>query len=41
MNKCVILENKEGKIVKSKDYNYMFRKSDGLFARWGGKEEDD
>lgn len=41
MNKCVILENKEGKIVKSKDYNYMFRKSDGFFARWGRKKEDD
>lgn len=41
MNKCTILENKDAKIVKSKDYNYMFRKSDGFFARWGKTKEDD
>ncbi len=41
MNKCAILENKDAKIVKSKGYNYMFRKSDGFFMRWGKTKEDD
>ncbi len=40
MNKHMILENKDSKIVKSKDYNYIFRKSDGLFMRWGKTKED-
>lgn len=29
------------KIVKSPDYNYLFRKNDGFFARWGATKEDD
>jgi MoaA/NifB/PqqE/SkfB family radical SAM enzyme len=29
------------KIHRSKDYNYVFRKSDGFFARWGRTKKDD
>jgi MoaA/NifB/PqqE/SkfB family radical SAM enzyme len=29
------------KVVESKDYNYVFRKSDGFFARWGATKDID
>jgi hypothetical protein len=34
-------ENKEFKIVSSSDYNYVFNKLNGQFARWGKTKEDD
>jgi len=36
-----LIENKACKIVKSPEYNFMFRKADGFFARWGKTQEDD
>src|SRR5208283_5840830 len=33
-------EDENVKKVKSPFYNYYFRKSDGFFARWGAKKED-
>lgn len=36
-----ILENKKFKICKSEDYNYIFNKNNGFFARWGKTKEDD
>jgi MoaA/NifB/PqqE/SkfB family radical SAM enzyme len=36
-----VTENRAFKIVKSPKYNYVFRKGDGFFARWGETEQDD
>jgi len=36
-----IVENNNEKALFSKDYNYLFRKSDGFFMRWGELLEDD
>jgi len=36
-----IIENKNGKALSSNDYNFVFNKRTGYFARWGKKEEDD
>lgn len=36
-----IRENKEKKLLISKNYNYSFNKKDGMFARWGKEQEDD
>jgi sulfatase maturation enzyme AslB (radical SAM superfamily) len=36
-----LIDNKDYKIVKSPDYNYIFRKRDGLFFRWGSDKKDD
>jgi len=38
---CEIRENKQLKILCSEGYNYVFRKQDGYFARWGETKEDD
>jgi hypothetical protein len=38
---CKIRENEHCKLVQSPTYNYIFRKSDGLFVRWGATKEDD
>ena len=35
MNEVKILENKDYKSLVSPDYNYMFNKNTGFFARWG------
>jgi len=37
----VLLENQDFKIVRSPTYNFIFRKSDGYFERWGTSQEDD
>ncbi len=36
-----IINTKNKKIVKSEDYNYIFDKKTGFFARWGKTEADD
>lgn len=36
-----ITENNNCKILRSPKYNYIFRKTDGFFARWGETKEDD
>jgi hypothetical protein len=36
-----IIENNEVKILTSPTYNYIFRKTDGYFARWGSTTKDD
>lgn len=36
-----ILENKKLKILKGEDYNFIFNKQNGFFARWGKQKEDD
>jgi len=37
----VIRENDQGKICSSKDYNFIFNKCSGDFARWGRTKEED
>jgi MoaA/NifB/PqqE/SkfB family radical SAM enzyme len=39
--KSFIAENKDIKVIRSKDYNYNFNKKTGYFERWGKTEEDD
>jgi MoaA/NifB/PqqE/SkfB family radical SAM enzyme len=39
--KYVITENERVKICTSKDYNYVFDKKTGDFARWGATKEED
>ena len=41
MKKAVLLENKEKKILKSENYNFIFDKKTGFFARWGKTQDDD
>jgi len=36
-----ILEDKKFKICKSSDYNFIFNKANGFFARWGKTKDDD
>jgi MoaA/NifB/PqqE/SkfB family radical SAM enzyme len=38
---CIIIDNDKQKAVLSIDYNYLFNKGDGFFARWGETKEDD
>lgn len=38
---CKIRDEPSTKLLASKDYNYIFNKVDGTFARWGAKIEDD
>jgi hypothetical protein len=40
-NSYEIIENSKLKFCKSLDYNYVFNKEDGFFARWGKTKEDD
>ena len=35
------IDNKEFKLVRSKNYNYNFNKKSGFFMRWGKTTEDD
>lgn len=37
----VVLDFSDRKVVKGKNYNSLFRKTDGFFARWGARSEDD
>jgi len=36
-----LIENDKIKMCKSSDYNYIFNKETGFFARWGKTKEDD
>lgn len=36
-----ILDNQDIKICKSDDYNFVFNKKTGMFARWGSTKEED
>lgn len=36
-----LMDNKKHKVVTSEDYNYIFDKETGFFARWGKTKEDD
>ena len=38
---ALIVDNNEVKILKSENYNFLFNKKTGFFARWGKTEEDD
>ena len=38
---AVVLENDKLKALKSKNYNFIFEKESGFFARWGRTQEDD
>ena len=37
----MILETDKTKIVKSEDYNSVFNKQTGFFARWGKTKDED
>jgi hypothetical protein len=39
--KMKIYENDKMKMLKSENYNYVFNKLNGKFARWGETEDDD
>lgn len=36
-----ITETRQYKLLESPEYNYLFRKTDGFFARWGHTKKDD
>lgn len=38
---ATILDNENTKILKSKNYNFLFDKNSGLFIRWGETKDDD
>lgn len=40
-DKAIIIDDSKVKILKSENYNFVFKKNDGFFARWGKTEEDD
>lgn len=40
-DKAVIVEDNNVKILKSENYNFLFDKKSGFFARWGKTQEDD
>ena len=40
-NNPKFFDNKKYKICKSSDYNFIFNKKTGFFARWGKTKEDD
>src|ERR1035437_5774129 len=37
----ILIDSENKKIIKSKNYNYVFDKKTGRFARWGSTMEDD
>lgn len=39
--KALVVENDKLKVLKSKNYNFLFNKEDGFFARWGKTQNDD
>lgn len=38
---AIIVDTDKVKILKSENYNFLFNKSDGFFARWGKTEDED
>jgi radical SAM protein with 4Fe4S-binding SPASM domain len=40
-DKAVLIEDQKVKILKSENYNFLFDKGTGWFARWGKTQEDD
>jgi hypothetical protein len=40
-NNLIIRENEKYRICKSSDYNFIFNKQTGFFARWGKNKNDD
>ena len=36
-----LLDDPLFKVCRSEEYNYVFRKADGFFARWGKTKEHD
>lgn len=40
-DKAVVVEDSKVKILKSENYNFLFNKQNGFFARWGKTQEDD
>lgn len=38
---AILVEDEKMKILKSNNYNFLFQKSDGFFARWGKTQDDD
>jgi len=40
-NRPVLIETQKHKIFRSSEYNYVFKKEDGYFARWGKTKDDD
>lgn len=40
-DKAFVVEDSKAKILVSKEYNYLFNKENGFFARWGKTKEDD
>lgn len=41
MAEAMIQDTPTSKICKSENYNFVFRKSDGFFARWGKTQDED
>lgn len=39
--KAILVENSKIKALKSNNYNFIFNKENGFFARWGKTQEDD
>ena len=40
-SKAILVEDQKVKILKSENYNFLFDKTNGFFARWGKTQEDD
>ena len=40
-DKAIIAEDSKHKVLKSENYNFLFDKNNGFFARWGKTQEDD
>ena len=40
-DKATVFDNDKMKALKSENYNFLFKKEDGFFARWGKTTEDD
>jgi hypothetical protein len=38
---AIVVEDDKVKILKSENYNFLFNKQSGFFARWGKTQEDD
>ena len=38
---AIIIDSDKLKVLKSENYNFLFKKDDGFFARWGKTKEDD
>ena len=41
MPNFILVDGKNQKVLKSSDYNFVFNKETGFFARWGKTKEDD